>query len=165
MPTLPPRHPRHHVTQIHRADHGSPLDATADAAGCQELDPNILHELHRQSTKVYSIFIKLLFIICIYLFNEQLLRTQPSICTFKGWAVRRFLAWVDSPSQWTFDSLPFWTARISVIIFWTYLTLPVPDPLIANVKTNKGDERWFLQGQVSHCSFSKLFRSENVNLP
>ena len=96
MPTLPPRHPRHYVTQTHRADHGSPLDATAEAAGWQELDPNILHELHRQSTKVYSIFIKLLF-----LFNEQLLRTQPCICTFKGWAVRPCLACVDSPSQWT----------------------------------------------------------------
>ena len=55
----------HHITQTHRADHRSPLDATADAAGCQELDPNILHELHRQSTKVYSIFIKLLFLICL----------------------------------------------------------------------------------------------------
>ena len=32
MPTLPPRHPQHHITQTHRADHRSPLDAEEGSA-------------------------------------------------------------------------------------------------------------------------------------
>ena len=57
--------------------------------------PSTIHKslLNFHQVTIYDIY--------DYVFNEQSLRSQPVICTFKGWDLRPCLACVDSPSQWT----------------------------------------------------------------